>query len=114
MTEALRTGLVSALTTAGISVRLSEDEANGYPFVTYDMTVNPVRDKDGVRVYSGDTYIRVVSDDFDEADTLATSVQSAVEGMSGSVYSVRLISNDKDCVNDIWTIELNYQIKQFE
>ena len=68
MTESLRTQLVSLLTTAGVNVRLSEDETEEYPFATYEMTVTPVMNKDGVCKYVGETYIRVISDDFDEAD----------------------------------------------
>ena len=94
-------------------IRLSEDKTNKYPFVTYEMTVTPVRDKDGVAYYTGDTIIRVVGDDFETADTLRGTVETAVEGMAGTQYSVRLITSDKDCLNDIWTIELNYQLRQF-
>ena len=115
MTESLRTKLVSLLTTAKVDVRLSEDETKAYPFVTYEMTVNPVRDKDGVCKYTGETYIRIVSDDFPEADTIRATVESAIEtGMGyGQIYCSRLISTDKDCVNDVWTIELYYNLAQY-
>ena len=113
MTESLRTALVAAITDAKVEIRLSEDKTNKYPFVTYEMTVTPVRDKDGVAYYTGDTIIRVVSDDVETADTLRGTVETAVEGMAGTQYSVRLITSDKDCLNDIWTIELNYQLRQF-
>ena len=115
MTESLRTQLVSLLTTAHVDVRLSEDETKEYPFVTYEMTVNPVRDKDGVCKFVGETYIRIVSDDFAEADTIRGTVETAVEnGMGyGALFSSRLISSDKDCVNDVWTIELYYNLAQY-
>ena len=115
MTESLRTKLVSLLTTAQVDVRLSEDETKAYPFVTYEMTVNPVRDKDGVCKFTGETYIRIVSDDFDEADTIRATVEGAIEaGMGYGVdFCSRLISTDKDCVNDVWTIELYYTLAQY-
>jgi len=115
MTESLRTQLVSLLTTAQVDVRLSEDETKAYPFVTYEMTVNPVRDKDGVCKYTGETYIRIVSDDFSEADTIRETVESAIEtGMGyGQIFCSRLISTNKDCVNDVWTIELYYNLAQY-
>ena len=115
MTERLRTKLVSLLTTAQVDVRLSEDETKAYPFVTYEMTVNPVRDKDGVCKFTGETYIRIVSDDFDEADTIRATVEGAIEaGMGYGVdFCSRLISTDKDCVNDVWTIELYYNLAQY-
>ena len=115
MTESLRTQLVSLLTTAKVDVRLSEDETKEYPFVTYEMTVNPVRDKDGVCKYVGETYVRIVSDKFSEADTIRETVESAIgTGMGyGAQYSSRLISCDKDCVNGVWTIELYYNLAQY-
>lgn len=115
MTESLRTQLVSLLTTAHVDVRLSEDETKEYPFVTYEMTVNPVRDKDGVCKYVGETYVRIVSDKFSEADTIRETVESAIgTGMGyGAQYSSRLISCDKDCVNGVWTIELYYSLSQY-
>ena len=115
MTESLRTKLVSLLTTAQVDVRLSEDETKAYPFVTYEMTVNPVRDKDGVCKFTGETHIRIVSDDFDEADTIRATVEGAIEaGMGYGVdFCSRLISTDKDCVNDVWTIELYYTLAQY-
>lgn len=115
MTERLRTQLVSILTDAGADVRLSEDEARNYPFVTYEMTVTPVLDKDGVCKYTGETYVRVVSDDFDEADAIRATVEAAIEaGMGqGSVFGSRLVNSNKDCVSDIWTLELFYILSQY-
>ena len=116
MTENLRAQLVSLLTTAGVNVRLSEDETKEYPFVTYEMTVTPVMDKDGVYKFVGKTYIRVVSEDFDEAAQIRATFEEAVEaGMGhGVVYGSRLINSNKDCVNDIWTLELNYTLTQWQ
>ena len=116
MTENLRTQLVSLLTDAGVEVRLSEDETKDYPFVTYEMTVNPVTDKDGVYKFVGETYIRVVSEDFDEADQIRAAVEEAVElGMGhGAVYSSRLVNSNKDCVSGVWTLELDYTLTQWQ
>ena len=116
MTESLRTQLVSLLTAAGVVIRLSEDEARTYPFATYEMTVTPVMDKDGVYKYVGETYIRVVSEDFDEADQIRANIEAAIElGMGyGAVYSSRLINSNKDCVNGVWTLELYYSLTQWQ
>ena len=116
MTESLRTQLVSLLTATGVVIRLSEDEAMTYPFATYEMTVTPVMDKDGVYKYVGETYIRVVSEDFDEADQLRADIEDAIEtGMGqGSVYGSRLINSNKDCVNGVWTLELYYSLTQWQ
>jgi len=113
MNETLRTKLVATIAAEEINIRLSEDEVQGYPFVTYEMTVNPLRTKDGVYGFSGETYVRIVSDVFSQADTLRGTIEDAIEdGMNDEVYSSRLIAVDKDCSNDIWTIELNYLLRQ--
>ena len=116
MIDSLRTQLRSILASAGVEVRLSEDEKKGYPFVTYEMTSNPVRDKDGVCKFVGETYVRVVSDKFDEADDLRVVVEAAIEESMGygAQYSSRLVSTDKDCVNGVWTIELYYSLAQYQ
>lgn len=116
MTESLRTKLVSLLTAANVDVRLSEDETRDFPFVTYEMTVTPTFCKDGVCKYVGDTYVRVVSDNFSEADSIRATVEAAIEtGMGhGAVYSSRLINSNKDCVSDIWTLELYYILAQYQ
>lgn len=115
MTESLRTQLVALLTAADVDIRLSEDETEEYPFATYEMTVTPVMNKDGVYKYVGETYIRVVSDDFDEADALRAVVESAVQTGMGfdPVFSSRLINSNKDCVNGVWTLELYYSLAQY-
>ena len=113
MTESLRTTLVSALRSAGVSLILSEAETKVYPFVTYEMTVNPIRDKDGIHGYTGLTTIRVVSDDTDEADQIRAIVEDAIEAsMRNDTYSNRLTAIDKDCLDGIWTIELSYTFRQ--
>lgn len=116
MTERLRTELVSLLTAAKVDVRLSEDETRDFPFVTYEMTVTPVYDKDGICKYTGETYVRVVSDNFSEADAIRAIVEDAIEdGMGhGVTFGSRLVNSDKDCVNDIWTLELYYLLTQFQ
>lgn len=116
MTDNLRTHLVSLLTAAGVDVRLSEDEAKAYPFATYEMTVTPAMDKDGVYKYVGDTYVRVISDDFDEADAIRASIEEAIEaGMGhGEAYGSRLIDSDKECVSGVWTLELYYTLTQWQ
>lgn len=115
MTEFLRTTLVSALRNAGVTLVLSEAETKIYPFVTYEMTVNPIRDKDGVHGYTGLTTIRVVSDDTDQVDEIRAIVEDAIEtSMRNDTYSNRLTAIDKDCLDGVWTIELSYTFRQIQ
>lgn len=112
-TETLRSTLETILSEAGVNLWLSEAETRDYPYVTYEMTVNPLRTKDGLYGFLGTTVIRVVSDHIEEAEVNLAKVETAVaEGMSDTTYSSRLVSVDKDCVDGVWTLELNYTLKQ--
>lgn len=111
--ETLRDTLASVIEATGVPVNQSEAESGVYPFVTYEMTVNPLRTKDGVYGYLGTSIIHIVSNDFDEADAVREAVEEAIEAaMVTEKYSARETSIDKDCLDGIWTIELNYTLKQ--
>ena len=93
---------------------LSEDEDPNYPYAVYDMTSTPMQDKDGVYGYSGETRIRVVSNDPDEADILAGSIQEAIStGMYDEDFFSHQDNYTKECTGGIWTIEMNYTLKQY-
>jgi hypothetical protein len=113
MTDSLRDKLVAVL--SGVAtVNLSEDAKDSYPWVVYDMTTHPIMDKDGICGYSGDATIRLVDKDPDALDTLRASVENAIAtGMRDSVFSSKLNDITKECVEDVWTIELTYTLKQY-
>lgn len=113
MTDSLRDRLAYACKDVCI-LALSEDEDPKYPYAVYDMTSTPMRDKDGVYGYSGDTKIRVVSNDPDEVDTLAASIQSAIAtGMQDQDFFSRQEDYNMECISGIWIIEMNYTLKQY-
>ena len=113
MTDSLRDRLAYACKDVCV-LALSEDEDPNYPYAVYDMTSTPLRDKDGVYGYSGDTRIRVVSNDPDEVDTLAASIQSAIAtGMQDQDFYSRQDDYAKECTEGIWIIEMNYTLKQY-
>ena len=113
MTDSLRDKLVAVL--SGVAtVNLSEDAKDSYPWVVYDMTTHPIMDKDGICGYSGDATIRLVDKDPDALDTLRASVENAIaSGMRDSAFSSKLNDITKECVEDVWTIELTYTLKQY-
>lgn len=114
MTDSLRAKLTYVCATAGVNLHLSEAETDNYPYAVYDMTTNPLLDKDGVYGYMGDCKIRLVSDNVGDIDTLCATVQSAIlTGMRDSDFFSKLVDVTKECVDDIWTIELNYTLKQY-
>lgn len=113
MTDSLRAKLVYICKDACPLV-LSEDEVDGFPYAVYDMTTTALSDKDGVYAFSGDCKIRVVSNDKEEADTAASSIQSAIaSGFRDSSFFNIPGESTKECTNGIWTIEINYTLKQY-
>lgn len=113
MTDSLRDKLVAVL--SGVAtINLSEDAKDSYPWVVYDMTTHPIMDKDGICGYSGDATIRLVDKDPDALDTLRASVENAIAtGMRDLAFSSKLNDITKECVEDVWTIELTYTLKQY-
>lgn len=84
MTEYLHTKLVDTLKAHGINPALSEDEIEGYPYVTFELPVEYRYTKDGPYKIVGNLTIRSVSDDFDEADALRADIESAItQGFGG-------------------------------
>ena len=76
MTESLHTQLVSVLNAADIHPALSEDEIDSYPYVTFELPVEYVYNKDGAYKIVGNLTIRSVSDDFDQADGLRDGIET--------------------------------------
>ncbi len=113
MTDSLRDKLSDVLDPV-IEIDLSEAETSEYPYAVYDMETSPVMTKDGIARFDGDTRIRIVSNSFDEADLIRGQIVSAISaGMHDQVFSSRLLSTTKECVEGIWTIELNYTLRQY-
>lgn len=103
MTESLHTHLVSTLRAAGINPALSEDEIDGYPYVTFELPVEYRYDKDGVYKIVGNLTIRSVSDDIDEAETLQAGIERAIaSGFDGEpVIPVEEVGNPAEAQEDV-------------
>ena len=134
MTEYLHTKLVDTLKAHGINPALSEDEIDGYPYVTFELPVEYRYTKDGPYKIVGNLTIRSVSDDFDQADVLRAGIESAIsQGFGGPsnaepaeaeevvhheydelVFSARITDVRKDCMDGVWVIELDYILNQYE
>lgn len=124
------------LNASGIHPALSEDEAECYPYVTFELPCEYRYDKDGPYKIVGNLTIRSVSDDFDEADALRAGIEEAIgQGFTGApvnimsvpedenqeptvletvYYRARLTDVRKDCMNGIWVIESDYILNQSE
>lgn len=91
---------------------LSEAETSSYPFCVYNADIQPFYSKDGIYRYRASVNLNIVSNDFDEADTIANAIIAATnEEMTGD-YSASMQSMNKDCSEGIWAIEINYIINQ--
>lgn len=113
MTDNLGEQLVGVLSEV-IALTLSETEVKGYPYAVYDMTTTPMRTKEGEYGASGETRIRIVSDNPIEIDVISTSIKDAIaSGMRNETYYSRLDNETKECADGIWTIELNYTLKEY-
>lgn len=113
MTDSLREKLNSVLSPLG-GVHLSEAEVDTYPYVVVDLPTTPLRDKDGIYGFSGEARIRVVGDNFDICDGIGGDIIAAIaREMHDDVFNSILKDIDKECVDGVWTIELNYTLKQY-
>lgn len=112
MTDSLRAILVYACKDVCPLV-LSEDEVKTYPYAVYDMTTAPLQDKDSIYAFVGDTRVRVVSNDKSEADTKVAALQTAILALRNETIFTKLVDVNKECVEGIWIIEMNYILKQY-
>jgi len=93
----------------------SEAETESYPYAAYDQNLQYHRTKDGVYKISSDLKLVIVSNDFDEADRCREEVLAAIEaGMRDDQYQAELQTVNKDCVEGVWAIEMNYRINQYK
>lgn len=112
MTESLHTKLVSVLNAAHVSPALSEDEIDSYPYVTFELPVEYRYNKDGAYKIVGNLTIRSVSDDFDQADSIRGTIETALASGFTGKYSARLTDVRKDCMDGVWVIEQDFILNQ--
>lgn len=110
MTESIGEMLVTRVGSI-VPLYLAEAETETYPYAVYELTATQYRTKDGVYKITAEPRIRIYDTDFDTADAKATAIRAAVE-ISSEQYIVEFRSVNKDCVDDVWVIELVYFVKQ--
>ena len=91
---------------------LSEAESERYPYATYEQTIQEFRTKEGVYKIIADSFIRVYSDDSDQALQKAAAVREVLDAGSDSTYVIRFQTENITCVDNVWTVELQYYVKQ--
>ena len=96
-----------------IPTYLAEAETEEYPYLTYDAVVTPLVTKDGVCGYEAVLTADIYSKDFDEAEAKAGDVADAVaDEMNLSGMSAQPASLRKDCVDGVWDITLEWNVRQ--
>lgn len=114
MIESIGTKLTS-IVGAILPTFYSEAETETYPYAAYDQVLQYHRTKDGVYKISSDLKLIIVSNDFDEADRCRGEVLEAIEiGMKDDQYQAELQTVNKDCMEGVWVIEMNYRINQYK
>lgn len=93
---------------------LAEAETETYPYAVYTNDVAPFYTKDGLHHYESNVVITIYALDLDKADKISEQIQAAITAeMRNGQFSARLLSSYPDCVEDVWSRELSYTIKQF-
>jgi len=98
---------------------LAEAEVDSYPYAVCEQTIQEFRTKDGVYKITSDCYIRVHSDDPDEALAKANQIKAALDSYTGfpfdvDKYVIRHQGTTQDCTEGIWQVELQYFVKQIK
>lgn len=96
---------------------LSEAETEAYPYAVYEQTVQEFRTKEGVYKITADSYIRIYSDDADQALAKADQVKAALDVYTGypfdvGKYVIRHQATTQSCTDGVWQVELQYYVKQ--
>lgn len=96
---------------------LSEAETEDYPYAVYEYTPNEFRTKDGVYKITADVYIRVYSENPDDAETKAAAIKAVLdaytdEDENAGQYVLRQQSSSETCMEGVWQIELQYYVRQ--
>ena len=96
---------------------LSEAETEAYPYAVYEQTTQEFRTKDGVYKITADSYIRIYSDDANQAMAKADLVKAALDSYTGypfdlGKYVIKHQATTQSCTEGVWQVELQYYVKQ--
>lgn len=98
-----------------VDIYLAEAETEEYPYAVYTSDITPVYVKDGIHHYQADVVITVYAKDLDIINPIVDNILDAVAAdMSGGKFSARLTRDHSDCMDGVWSRELNYTINQYQ
>ena len=98
-----------------VDIYLAEAETEEYPYAVYTPDITPVYVKDGIHHYRADVVITVYAKDLDIINPIVDKILDTVAAdMSGGKFSARLTRDHPDCMDGVWSRELNYTINQYQ
>lgn len=98
-----------------VDIYLAEAETEEYPYAVYTSDITPVYVKDGIHHYQADVVITVYAKDLDIINPIVDNILDDVAAdMSGGKFSARLTRDHPDCMDGVWSRELNYTINQYQ
>lgn len=98
-----------------VPLSLVEAETEEYPYAVYNIESEPVMTKDGVHHITASVGVDIVSNDFDEANSIAQRIAEVMshDNQEGDIMAV-LRDSSTDCLEGIWIITQNYRINQYK
>lgn len=111
MTDTLGTALTTALDGI-VSLNYLEAETRSYPYAVYDREITEHRTKDGVYKIQSALVINVHAKSFADVKRLTAAIREAVEGLNHDIFIVKFTAANADCVDDVWTNAIEYNIYQ--
>lgn len=111
ITDTLGVALKTALASI-VSLYYLEAETNVYPYAWYDREITEHRTKDGLYKIQSAVSINIVSKSYAELKQLTSAVRAAVAGIDQNKFTVKFLTSDASCIDDVWTNVLTYNIYQ--
>lgn len=92
----------------------AEAQAEDYPYAVYTSSVTPVYTKDGIHHYESSVTVSIYAKELDIVNTIADQIGFAVShNMNDGKYASRKLSDNTDCVGEVWSRDMNFTIKQY-
>lgn len=97
-----------------VNFNLSEAEVEAYPYAVYSSSPSPVYTKDGIHHYESDVTITVYAKDLDVITPIVDKIRKAIAGgMRNEKYFSWINREYTECIDEVWSVELSYLIKQY-
>lgn len=105
---------LTELASPHVAFFFSEAQTEEYPYAVYSSDVTPAYTKDGIHHYEATVTVTVYGKDLDVVNPIAEAIDSAIKAeMNDGQYASRQISESSECVEEVWSREMTYTIKQY-